>query len=29
MKSLYISGGIFGSNVIEELSNRRQEAQEK
>jgi hypothetical protein len=29
MKSLYISGGIFRRNVIEELSNRRQEEQEK
>jgi hypothetical protein len=29
MESSYISGGIFGRNVIEELSNRRQEDQEK
>jgi hypothetical protein len=29
MESSYISGGIFGRNIIEELSNRRQEDQEK
>ena len=29
MESLYISSGIFGRSVIEELSNRRQEDQEK
>jgi hypothetical protein len=29
MESLYISGGIFGRNVREELSNIRQGEQEK